>query len=92
MVRSIAQRCGPIDVAVLFAGAGVVSPLEAVLTLTAEEAVEASVILGAPHVVVVHADSWAHFTEGRAEIEAASALAGIQDRVTVLAPGTVISL
>jgi len=92
VVRSIAQRCGPIDVALLFAGAGVVPPLEAVLTLTGEEAVEASLILGARHAVVVHADGWTHFTEGRAEIEAAAERAGLRDRVTVLAPGAVLTL
>ena len=78
--------------ALLFAGAGVVPPLEAVLTLTGEEAAEASRILGARHVVVVHADGWTHFTEGRAEIEAASERAGLRDRITVLAPGAALAL
>lgn len=91
VVRSIAERCGPIDIALLFAGAGVVPPLEAVLTLTAEDTAVATAILGCPHVIVIHADSWAHFTEGRAEIEAAAVRAGIQDRVTVLAPGAVLT-
>jgi len=92
VVREVAQRCGPIDVALLFAGAGVVPPLEAVLTLTGDEAAEASVMLGARHVVVVHADGWTHFTEGRAEIEAAFARAELRDRLTVLAPGAVLTL
>jgi L-ascorbate metabolism protein UlaG (beta-lactamase superfamily) len=90
VVRSIAERCGPVDVALLFAGAGVVPPLDAVLTLTGEEAAEASAILGTPHVVVVHADGWTHFTEGRTEIEAAFERAG--QRVTVLAPGAILTL
>ena len=90
VVRSIAERCGPIDVALLFAGAGVVPPLEAVLTLTGEEAAEAAVILGARQVVVVHADGWTHFTEGRTEIEAAFERAG--QRVTVLPPGAILTL
>jgi len=90
VVRSIAKRCGPIDVALLFAGAGVVPPLDAVLTLTAEESAEASLILGARHVVVVHADGWTHFTEGRAEIEAAFQRAG--RRVEILAPGAILTL
>ena len=90
VVRSIAERCGPVDVALLFAGAGVVAPLEAVLTVTGEEAVEASVILGARHVVVVHADGWSHFTEGHTEIEAAFERAG--QRVTVMAPGEILTL
>lgn len=90
VVRSIAERCGAIDVALLFAGAGVVQPLEAVLTLTGDEAAEAAMILGARHVVVVHADGWAHFTEGRTEIEAAFERAG--QSVTVLAPGAILAL
>jgi L-ascorbate metabolism protein UlaG (beta-lactamase superfamily) len=92
VVRSVAQRCGPVDVALLFAGAGVVPPLEAVLTLTGEEAAEASVILGSPHVVVIHADGWEHFTEGAIEIEAAFERAGLRNRVTVLAPGATLTL
>jgi hypothetical protein len=63
-----------------------------VLTLRGEEAAEASVILGARHVVVVHADCWAHFTEGRTEIEAAFERAGLRDRLNVLAPGAVLNL
>ena len=92
VVRDIAQRCGPADVALLFAGAGVVPPPEAVLTLTGEEAAEASLILGARRTVVVHADGWAHFTEGRTEIEAAFERAGLRNRLTVLAPGTILAL
>ncbi|SDG05338.1 L-ascorbate metabolism protein UlaG, beta-lactamase superfamily [Blastococcus aurantiacus] len=92
VVRSVAQICGPIDVALLFAGAGVVSPLEAVLTLTGDEAAEAAVILGSPHVVVIHADGWEHFTEGRTEIEAAFERAGLREQVIVLAPGAVRTL
>ena len=92
VVRDVAERCGPVDVALLFAGAGVVPPLEAVLTLTGGEAAEASVILGSPHVVVIHADGWTHFTEGRTEIEAAFERAGLQNRLNVLAPGAVVTL
>lgn len=92
VVREVAQRCGPVDVAVLFAGAGVVPPLEAVLTLTGAEAAEAAGILGAPHVVVLHADSWAHLAEGPAEVEQAFARAGRLRGLTVLAPGATLTL
>jgi L-ascorbate metabolism protein UlaG (beta-lactamase superfamily) len=92
VVRQVAQRCGPVDVALLFAGAGVVPPLEAVLTLTGDEAAEATDVLGARSVVVIHADGWAHFTEGRSEIEAAFERAGRQDRLTVLEPGAVLTV
>lgn len=92
VVREIAQRCGPVDVALLFAGAGVVPPLEAVISMTGEDAVEAAAILGARHTVIIHADSWTHFTEGRTEIEAAFERAGRLEHVTVLAPGAIITL
>jgi L-ascorbate metabolism protein UlaG (beta-lactamase superfamily) len=92
VVREIAERCGPVEVAVLFCGAGVVSPLEAVLTLTGEQAAEAAVLLGARDVVVIHADGWAHLTEGREQIEAAFGRAGLLDRLSVLALGEVVEL
>lgn len=91
VVREIAERCGPVDVAVLFGGAGVVSPLEAVLTLTGDEAAQAAKLLGARHVVVIHADGWAHLTEGRSEVERAFERAGLLDRLSVPAPGDVVT-
>lgn len=92
VVQQVAQRTGPIDVALLFAGAGVVPPLDATITLTGAEAAEAAGILGAEHIVVIHADGWAHFTEGRTEIEAAFAAVGQLPRLTVLAPGARLSV
>lgn len=92
VVRDIADRCGPVDVAVLFGGAGLVAPLEAVLTLTGDEAAEAARLLGARHVVVIHADGWTHLTEGRSEIEVAFERAGLRDRLVVPAPGEAVEL
>jgi len=82
LVEQIADRCGPIDTAILFAGAARVPLLNgARLTLSGADAATAAMILGARHVVAAHVDSWAHFTEGLAEFRAAFAAAGIADRL-----------
>ncbi|MET9964544.1 MBL fold metallo-hydrolase [Streptomyces sp. NPDC006356] len=82
LVERIADRFGPVDTAVLFAGAVRTPALDgALLTLDSAQAAEAARILGARRVVPVHFDSWAHFTEGRDELTAAFAAAGLADRV-----------
>ncbi|MGW1953396.1 MBL fold metallo-hydrolase [Streptomyces sp. NPDC001920] len=81
-VREIAERFGPVDTAVLFAGAARGAVLDGrLLTLDSARAAEAARILGARRVVPVHFDSWAHFTEGRAELVAAFAQAGLSERL-----------
>ncbi|MEV6617096.1 MBL fold metallo-hydrolase [Streptomyces sp. NPDC051051] len=82
LVKEIADRFGPIDTAVLFAGAVRTPVLDhALLTLDSVQAAEAAQILGARRIVPVHFDSWAHFTEGRDLLVAAFAAAGLSDRV-----------
>lgn len=82
LVEQIAERFAPVDVAVLFAGAVRTSTLDhALLTLNSAQAAEAARILGARRIVPVHFDSWAHFTEGRAELVKAFAAADLMDRV-----------
>ncbi|MET3985721.1 MBL fold metallo-hydrolase [Streptomyces sp. PvR034] len=82
-VEEIARRFGPVDTAVLFAGAPRFPVLfdGALLVLDSAQAAEAARILGARRVVPVHCDSWAHFTEGHADLEAAFAAAGLADRL-----------
>ena len=82
VVREIAGRFPAVDVAVLFGGAAR-TPLvgDVDLTLGAAEMVEATRLLDAATVVPVHVDSWAHFTEGIAEVRAAFAAAGLADRL-----------
>lgn len=66
VVERIAERFGPVDTAVLFAGAARTVLLDgALLTLDSAQAATAARILGARRVVPVHFDSWGHFTEGR---------------------------
>jgi L-ascorbate metabolism protein UlaG (beta-lactamase superfamily) len=82
LVERIAERFGPVDTAVLFAGAARTAALDgALLTLDSAQAAEAARILGARRIVPVHLDSWAHFTEGRGELVDAFSAAGLGDRV-----------
>ena len=82
-VRETADRFAPIDTALLFAGAPRFPMLfdGRPVVLDSAQAAEATRILDARRVVPVHHDSWAHFTEGRDELEAAFAAAGLTDRL-----------
>ncbi|MGW0552237.1 MBL fold metallo-hydrolase [Streptomyces altiplanensis] len=82
-VREIAERFGPVDTALLFAGAPRFPMLfdGRPVVLDSAQAAEAARILDARRVVPVHHDSWAHFTEGRYELEAAFAAGGLTDRL-----------
>ena len=77
LVQQIADRFPTIDIALLFAGAARVPGLDANLTLTSTDAVAAARILGAPQVVGLHTEDWEHFTESRAQLEAAFAGTGL---------------
>ncbi|MFJ5724484.1 MBL fold metallo-hydrolase [Streptomyces sp. NPDC093149] len=83
LVREIAERFSPVDTAILFAGAPRFPVLfdGALIVLDSTQTAEAAEILGARRVVPVHYDSWAHFTEGRDELVAAFAAAGLADRL-----------
>jgi L-ascorbate metabolism protein UlaG (beta-lactamase superfamily) len=75
VVRRVAERAGPIDVAVLFAGAVQIAQRfdGAYLTLSSDRAAEAAKILGARLVVPVHFEGWQHFTQGADALRAAFA-------------------
>ncbi|MFC5752865.1 MBL fold metallo-hydrolase [Actinomadura rugatobispora] len=87
-VEQIAGRFGPVDTAILFAGAPRFDILfdGALIVLDSAQAAEAARILGARRVVPVHCDSWAHFTEGRDELVAAFTAAGLADRLDLDRP------
>lgn len=93
IVREVSQRFASIDVAVLFAG-GAKTPLlgQEFLTLSSEQAVEATQILGATHVVPLHFEHWAHFTQGADTLRAAFASSDVADRLRLLTPGESINL
>jgi len=71
LVAQIADRFPAIDIALLFAGAGRVPRLDGLLTLSSADAVKAAQVLGATRVVGLHTEHWEHFTESRADLEAA---------------------
>ncbi|MCU1687490.1 MAG: Zn-dependent hydrolase of the beta-lactamase fold-like protein [Amycolatopsis sp.] len=93
LVRSIAERTGPIDVALLFAGAARTSLFDgAPLTLTSADAAEATRILGVRQTVALHTRGWAHFSEGPDVVRKAFADAGLIDRLRLLNPGETAEL
>ena len=71
------------DTAILFAGAPRFPMLfdGDLIVLNSAQAAEAARILDARRVVPVHHDSWAHFTEGHEDLEAAFTAAGLADRL-----------
>ncbi|NGO13167.1 MBL fold metallo-hydrolase [Streptomyces sp. HC44] len=93
VVRTIADRHGPFDVAILFAGAAR-TPLvpDAPLTLTSEGAARATEILGARHVVPLHFEHWGHFTEDGPTLTKAFTEAELTDRLHLLEPGGSVRL
>jgi L-ascorbate metabolism protein UlaG (beta-lactamase superfamily) len=88
-VEQVAERFGPVGIALLFAGAARFPDRfdGALLTLDSELSAEAARILGAGLVVPVHYTGWQHFTEGGASLRAAFERAGLADRLVLLAPG-----
>ena len=88
VVDEIAARFGPVDTAVLFAGAARTGIFDgALLTLDSEQAASAAVALGARRIVPLHFNGWQHFTEGAEPLRQAFAAAGLADRLVLLAPG-----
>lgn len=93
VVRAIADRFGPFDVALLFAGAARTALVpDGTLTLTSAQAAEAAAILDARQVVPLHFEQWAHFTQDGASVEAEFAAAGLADRLHRLRPGASVAL
>lgn len=78
-VKDIAERFAPVHTAILFAGAPTFPVLfgGAPIVLDSVQTAEAARILGALRAVPVHYDGWDHFTEGRDELTAAFAAAGL---------------
>ncbi|MDQ0687840.1 L-ascorbate metabolism protein UlaG (beta-lactamase superfamily) [Streptomyces achromogenes] len=82
-VKEIATKFAPVDTAVLFLGGARMDFAfdGGLLTLDSALGAQAARILGARRVVPAHYDGWAHFQEGRKEIEAAFSEAGLADRL-----------
>jgi L-ascorbate metabolism protein UlaG (beta-lactamase superfamily) len=77
LVSQIAERFPAVDIALLFAGAAQAPNTPGTLTLTSAESVDAARALGVSRVVGLHTEDWRHFTESRADLEAAFAEAGL---------------
>jgi L-ascorbate metabolism protein UlaG (beta-lactamase superfamily) len=94
VVRQIAERAGPIDVAVLFAGAVQLAQRfdGAYLTLSSDRAAEAAKILGARLVVPVHFEGWKHFTQGADALRAAFAGNQVTDVLRMPERGETLTL
>jgi L-ascorbate metabolism protein UlaG (beta-lactamase superfamily) len=92
VVREVARRSGPVDVAVLFAGGARTPLVDGFLTLPSDAAAEAARILDARHVVVLHVEHWAHFTQGPESVREAFTAAGLADRLVLPPPGEVVTV
>jgi L-ascorbate metabolism protein UlaG (beta-lactamase superfamily) len=88
VVRAIVERTGPIEIAVLNAGAVQLPKFDgAYLTLSADHAADVARILGARVVIPLHFEGWKHFTQGAAELVAAFRGNGLGDRLVMLERG-----
>lgn len=82
VVRAIVDQLGPVDGALLNAGAAQTPLLDhADLTLDSAGAAEAARILGAHWVVPLHVDGWAHYTQDAASVRAAFSRLDLGDRL-----------
>jgi L-ascorbate metabolism protein UlaG (beta-lactamase superfamily) len=92
IVGEIASRF-PIDIALLFTGAGNVGAFgDTDITLNRRTAVQAARLLGDALVVPAHADGWDHFSETRESLARAFEYAGLGDRLVLLEPGVTTAL
>jgi L-ascorbate metabolism protein UlaG (beta-lactamase superfamily) len=94
VVERIAESYGPFGAVVLFIGGACVPAAwgDALLTLDAARAVEVARLLDPAPIVPIHQDSWAHFSSGATDVEAAFMAAGMSDRLRPIALGQTIPL
>lgn len=93
VVSAIVERVGPVDVAVLFAGA-VQRPHRfdgAYLTLSSDWAASATKLLGVRAALPVHFEGWTHFTQGARELRAAFAGNSVSDRLVLAERGQTVT-
>lgn len=94
VVAEIAERVGPIDVAILFAGA-VQLPHRfdgAYLTLSSDRAAQAAEILRAKLVIPLHFEGWRHFTQGADQLRASFAGYGLSTRLRLPERGIALTV
>jgi L-ascorbate metabolism protein UlaG (beta-lactamase superfamily) len=83
VAAEIGERTGPIDVAILFAGAVQIPEIlgGAYLTLSSDRAAQVAELLDADVVIPLHFEGWTHFTQGAAELRASFAGYGLTERL-----------
>jgi hypothetical protein len=62
------------------------------LTLPSDASAKAARILDARHVVVLHVEHWAHFTQGPESVRGAFTAAGLADRLVLPPPGEAVTV
>jgi L-ascorbate metabolism protein UlaG (beta-lactamase superfamily) len=92
VVRTIVDRLGRIELAVLFVGAAMLPQFDGYLTLSSDRAVDASRILGASAVIPVHYRGWRHFSQGIDSLRSAFDAAGMSERLIVSEPGSSVTI
>lgn len=93
VVRTIVDRLGQVDGALLCAGAARTALMDhANLTLDSAQAAEAARILGVRWVVPLHYEGWAHFTQGGDTLRHAFAKVGLSEQLHVLNAGEQVAL
>jgi L-ascorbate metabolism protein UlaG (beta-lactamase superfamily) len=94
VVAEIARQGTTIDAAVLHAGAARVAVRHRgrPLSLDSRRAAAAAAVLGSPVVLPAHYDGWAHFSEGRAELDLAFDEAGLGSVLRSVDHGTWVDL
>lgn len=91
-VSEVARRAR-VGIAFLFLGGARVTEVgPAHLTLLASEGLEVARALPDATLVPLHYEGWAHFSEGRADIEAVFEKAGVGERLQWLQPGVSTAL
>jgi L-ascorbate metabolism protein UlaG (beta-lactamase superfamily) len=83
VAQEIGERAGPIDVAILFAGAVQIPEIlgGAYLTLSSDRAAQVAELLGSPIVIPLHFEGWTHFTQGPDQLRASFAGYGLTERL-----------
>lgn len=83
VAQEIGERAGPIDVAILFAGAVQIPGIldGAYLTLSGDRAAQVAESLGSPIVIPLHFEGWTHFTQGADQLRSSFAGYGLSGRL-----------
>ncbi len=92
VVAEVGRSAGPIEIAILNAGA-VQIPQRfdgAYLTLSADRAAMATIALDARVAILLHFEGWTHFTQGADELRSAFAGNGVGDRLRLPARGETV--